>query len=262
MKAITRFTSILFLSMLLVSLTMNMGYADKPKKGGELTGATGQFPRHFNTAVQSGLATAVPSAQIFASLLDFDENWQPVPYLAKSWEASDGGMRFSATLDWLPGVPDDQQMVAEYLKPQFKKVGIDIVLRPPPDFGTWLKRVAGWDYDLTLNLPFCYPDPIIGVHRLYLSTNIKHIPWSNTQGYSNPKADDILNKAAVEIDFEKRKALYVEFQKIVTDELPLIYIHEIAAFTFLHKDLMGWPKGIWGSNGTRPWNLLERWAYT
>jgi peptide/nickel transport system substrate-binding protein len=521
MKAVTRFCCFLLLLMVLVPLMINTAYADKPKKGGELVGTTGQFPRHFNTAVQSGLATATPSAQIFSSLLDFDENWQPVPYMAKSWEVSDGGMaytihmvenvafhdgkpvtsedvafsfevvknnhpfgramfaavdrvetpdphtavfklsrphpallmclsppllpilpkhvygdgqpirkhpanlkpigsgpfkfvdfkkgeyyvfernenffrpdrpyvdrfiarlirdsksreialkqgkvhymgsaglrlqsvsrmkkdknlkifpagldaigpitylepnmrkppfndvrvrqamayaidrdfiinklhhglttpctgplyhsspfytadvnkydldlekanklldeagyakkangiRFSANLDWLPGVPDDQQIIAEYLKPQLRKVGIEIVLRPPPDFGTWLKRVAGWEYDLTLNLPFNYPDPIIGVHRLYLSTNIKHIPWSNTQGYKNPKVDEILNKAAVEVDFEKRKALYIEFQKIITDELPLIYIHEVAAFTFLNKDLMGWPKGIWGLMG-------------
>ncbi|MBW2062979.1 MAG: ABC transporter substrate-binding protein, partial [Deltaproteobacteria bacterium] len=159
------------------------------------------------------------------------------------------GVRFSATLDWIPGTPDDQQIVAEYLKPQFQKVGIKIELRSPPDFGTWLKRISTWDYDLTMNLPFCYPDPIIGVHRLYLSSNIKHIPWSNTQGYRNSRVDEILDQAAVEMNFDKRKALYVEFQKIVTDELPLIFIHELASFTFLNKELMGWPTGIWGLMG-------------
>ena len=53
--------------------------------------ATTQVPRHFNGAVQSGMATAMPSAQIFASPLRYDENWKPQPYLAQSWDvASDG----------------------------------------------------------------------------------------------------------------------------------------------------------------------------
>lgn len=36
---------------------------------------TTQVPRHFNGAVQSGVATAMPSTQIFASPLRYDDNW-------------------------------------------------------------------------------------------------------------------------------------------------------------------------------------------
>ena len=56
------------------------------KQGGTLIMITGAMPRHFNGAVQSGLATAVPSTKIFASPLRFDENWNIQPYLAKSWK--------------------------------------------------------------------------------------------------------------------------------------------------------------------------------
>ena len=48
----------------------------------------GQEPRHFNGAIQSGTATAVPGTQIFASPLRFDADWNPLPYLAKSWEVA------------------------------------------------------------------------------------------------------------------------------------------------------------------------------
>lgn len=59
--------------------------------GGTLVIASTQVPRHLNGAVQSGIATAVPSTQIFASPLRYDENWNPQPYLASSWDvASDG----------------------------------------------------------------------------------------------------------------------------------------------------------------------------
>lgn len=50
-----------------------------------------QTPRHFNSAVQSGVATMMPGAQIFASPLRYDEKWQPQPYLAESWSFQDDG---------------------------------------------------------------------------------------------------------------------------------------------------------------------------
>ena len=56
------------------------------------------MPRHFNGAVQSGIATALPSTQIFASPLRFDDNWKPQPYLAKSWEISPDGLSITLKL--------------------------------------------------------------------------------------------------------------------------------------------------------------------
>ena len=48
-----------------------------------------QAPRHLNGSVQSGFATAIPSTQLFASLVRFDDEWNHQPYLATSWEWSD-----------------------------------------------------------------------------------------------------------------------------------------------------------------------------
>ncbi len=49
---------------------------------------TNQVPRHFNGAVQSGIATGMISTQLFASPLRYDDKWNPQPYLAKSWEVA------------------------------------------------------------------------------------------------------------------------------------------------------------------------------
>ena len=51
--------------------------AEEPKKGGTLTMAIQQTPRHLNPAVQSGTATGQPGTQLFASLLRYDEGWNP-----------------------------------------------------------------------------------------------------------------------------------------------------------------------------------------
>ena len=58
-------------------------------------------PRHFNPALISGSATVIVGAQIFASPLRYDENWNPQPYLAESWEVSEDGL--SVTLHLVPG---------------------------------------------------------------------------------------------------------------------------------------------------------------
>ena len=47
--------------------------ADTPTQGGTLVMALQQTPRHLNPAVQSGIATGVPGAQLFAAPLRYDE---------------------------------------------------------------------------------------------------------------------------------------------------------------------------------------------
>jgi peptide/nickel transport system substrate-binding protein len=158
------------------------------------------------------------------------------------------GVRFLATLDWYPGDYDNQQMIAEYLKPQLKKIGIDIELRPPSDFGTWIKRVASWEHDLSMNAIYSYGDPVIGVHRLYICENIKHVIWTNTAGYCNPKVDEILAEASSEMDVKKRNELYAQFQEILNEDVPLAWTHELPYYSIYHKDLRNPPMGIWGAN--------------
>jgi peptide/nickel transport system substrate-binding protein len=60
--------------------------------GGELVVSMGMgAPVALTSAVASGYTTGMVSTQIFASPLRYDENWNPKPYLAKSWEVSKDG---------------------------------------------------------------------------------------------------------------------------------------------------------------------------
>ena len=162
-----------------------------------------------------------------------------------------GGRRrhaLQADMDYIPGAGEEQQGVAQYLKSQLKKVGIDVEVRASPDFPTWAKRISNYDFDMTMDAVFNWGDPVIGVHRTYLSSNIrKGVIWSNTQQYSNPKVDELLNKAAVELDFAKRKALYDEFQMIVGDDLPIYWINALPYHTAYDKRIGNFPESIWGT---------------
>jgi peptide/nickel transport system substrate-binding protein len=162
------------------------------------------------------------------------------------YKANSDGERFKLTIDYLPGADDQQRNVAEYLRSQLKKVGITLEVRTSADFPSWAKRIASHDFDLTMDIVFNWGDPVIGVHRTYLSTNIRPIIWTNTQSYKNTKVDELLNTAGGILDPVKRKAYYATFQKIITDELPIVYINVSPYHTAASKTIGNVPTTIWG----------------
>ena len=158
-----------------------------------------------------------------------------------------GGMRFPLTVDYIPGQLEQQKNLAEYLKPQLKKIGIEVIIRSSPDFPSWAQRVSNWDFELTWDNVWNWGDPVIGVHRTYLTSNIqKGVIFSNTAQYANPKVDELLAKAGMELDQAKRKALYAEFQKIVVDEAPIAFINTSPFYIAYDKKLRKVNTTIWG----------------
>ncbi len=151
------------------------------------------------------------------------------------------------TVDFIPGPAEQQKNIAEYLKSQLKKIGIEVSVRAAPDFPTWAKRVSGHDFELSMDIVFNWGDPVIGVHRTYLSSNIREgVIWSNTQSYQNAKVDELLNAAATELDQDKRKALYAEFQQIVAGDLPVYWINSLPYHTGYNEGIGNPPTSIWG----------------
>lgn len=167
------------------------------------------------------------------------------------------GIRFAMTLDYQPGIPDNYQLIAEYLRPQLRKAGIDVTIRVSPDFPTWAKRVSNWEHDATISGAFMWGDPVIGVHRTWVSSNIRQgVIFSNTQGYASARVDDLLARAGTERNLEKRKALYAEFQKVLADDAPVAFTHVWSRRYAVRDDVEGLPEGIWGV--TVPFDVVAR----
>ncbi len=78
--------------------TTTAAIAEEPKAGGTLVIGSTQVPRHLNPAVQSGIATAMPGTQIFATPLRYDKDWNIHPYLAESWAIADDGLSITLNL--------------------------------------------------------------------------------------------------------------------------------------------------------------------
>jgi len=162
------------------------------------------------------------------------------------YAAGDDGIRFPLTVDF--GWPA-MKPYAEYMKPQLKKIGIDVTVRASADFPTWAKRISNWEFDMTMDNVFNWGDPVIGVHRTYNSENIKAgVIWSNTQQYSNARVDELMAAAGKTNDTEERKALYAEFQEIIADELPLYPLFPSPYHTVSNTAVVNAPNSIWGSS--------------
>lgn len=155
--------------------------------------------------------------------------------------------RFVLTLEYPPLVPSQFHEVVLYLKQQLEKVGIDVKVQKTDNLSEFIKDISNWNFDMAMDLVSNLGDPVLGVQRSYLSNNIvKGVMWSNTQNYRNARVDELLEQAAVELNVNKRRVLYSKFQKIVTEELPVLWINVVPFHTVYNKGLENLPLSIWG----------------
>jgi peptide/nickel transport system substrate-binding protein len=160
------------------------------------------------------------------------------------------GTRFEIIHDITP-YGEEWQRFGEYTQQALAAIGVKSTLRYE-DVPSWLKRIyTNYDFQLTSNWIQTLADPVIGVHRLYHSSQIRPgIVFVNDTGWSSPETDQLMNRATVEIDPTKRNVLYHEFQKKVVEAAPIVWVHEILFATVYdrnYKDLIVSPLGLYSS---------------
>jgi len=163
------------------------------------------------------------------------------------------GVRFSIVHDITP-YGEEWRRFGEYVQQQLGKIGIQVSLRYE-DLAGWLRRVyTNYDFQLTSNWIQTLADPVIGVHRLYHSSSIKAgTVFVNDSRWHTPETDDLMDKATVEADHEKRSALYHELQKRIVEASPLVFVLELDFPTVYNKKVQGFPAsplGLYSSMDT------------
>lgn len=97
------------------------------------------------------------------------------------------------------------------------------------------------------------PDP----SELYRSTAL----WNESR-YNNPKADKILDEAVdtkvVGDDNDKRKAKYLEWQKIMAEDVPVIPIVELEEVTAVNSRVKNFEVSLKGSNPIYEWSVEDK----
>ena len=127
------------------------------------------------------------------------------------------GLPYGATWDRL----------AEYVRQQLEELGFTVNIQAV-DAGGWLQNMGNFDFDLAFNYLYQFGHPAQGVARNYYSDNIvKGTHAGNNEAYNNPKVDELFNKAADAVDQKDAAAAYSEVQKILADEVPLLWTFDM-----------------------------------
>ena len=140
-----------------------------------------------------------------------------------------GGARFALRLLPAPWFEQTRQM-GDYLRQALQAVGIDAQLVTHDDAGHLKAVYTDHDFDLAIGSPVYRNDPAISTTILYRGGLPDGVPFSNQYGYDDPAMNDLIDRAAVELDRGRRIDLYKQFQQRAQDQLPLIVAAE---FTFI-----------------------------
>lgn len=141
---------------------------------------------------------------------------------------------------------------AQIIKENLKDIGFDVDLQPLERAVMIQKVFLDWEYDLTLQSFVSSGDPAIGYHRLYITTTTK-AQFTNQTGYSNPKVDELLAKAATAPDVKARASFYGELQTILANDLPSLVLFDEEGVDFASKKL----SGLWtGIDSRDRWDLV------
>jgi peptide/nickel transport system substrate-binding protein len=130
------------------------------------------------------------------------------------------GVRFRVTFTHA----SNHQRLGQALREQLRAVGITLELRTL-DFNAAVEQVfVKKTFDLGLASYCNGADPDIGVRRVYVSSNIGPYPFSNGAGYRNPLIDELFDEATMYTDRERRRAVYLEIQRILAEDVPYFWL--------------------------------------
>ena len=116
---------------------------------------------------------------------------------------------------------------SEAIKQNLEDVGVKVQVENT-DVPGWTQKASNWDFDLNFNFLYQLGDPAMGVARSYITSNIaKGNPFANVGGYSNPEVDKLFAQAAIAPTDSARQELYTKVQKVLADELPVLWLLEM-----------------------------------
>ena len=63
---------------------------------------------------------------------------------------------------------------------------------------------------------------------------------ANTTGYNNPKVDELLDQASAIYEAERRRPLYYQADRLITDDVPYVFLNYTAEFAVMNRKVQNW----------------------
>ena len=108
--------------------------------------------------------------------------------------------------------------VLEMVQEQLMRAGIEADIEIM-EFGLLTEDVEAEDFDMHFRAWTRQMDPAGGIDRQFMSDTNQRIA-----GYSNPRVDELAEKATSTMDIDQRREYYHELQEILAEELPVIFL--------------------------------------
>ncbi|MCU5025193.1 ABC transporter substrate-binding protein [Bacillus cereus] len=131
-----------------------------------------------------------------------------------------------------PSSAKDSDLLIPIAKENYKEIGVEF--NPEfMDFNTMLSKVNKGDYDLASVSTPITSDPSETAGE-YLSTANE-----TSLGYKNAKVDELIQKGIETVDIEKRKPIYKELYKELSDDPPVILLNYRRTITGYNRNIKG-----------------------
>ncbi|MEA2748592.1 MAG: hypothetical protein QOI41_2735 [Myxococcales bacterium] len=148
----------------------------------------------------------------------------------------------------------DEYMVQVVMQ-QLARIGITLDVRIV-NYSTFL-ALRGRRHETVFGPAFWtqdYPEAGSFLDPLFHSRSINDEDSNNSAFYSNPRVDDLIDRARHELDVDRRKKLYRETQEIICDEAPWAFTHYYRFYAQWHPYVHDYkPHPMWTTDPTRVW---------
>ena len=154
---------------------------------------------------------------------------------AAGWRRRDGDVRtargvagiadgtsFTIGFTGMPG----QMAYGDLLRAQLRGIGIDVRLEPLEPAVFAASVFTAREFDTAIGAYCNGTDPEIGVRRMYVTSSIAPVPFSNMAGYRNPEMDALFDRAGAALDPAVRRTLYHRIQEIAVRDQPYVWLVE------------------------------------
>jgi peptide/nickel transport system substrate-binding protein len=158
---------------------------------------------------------------------------------------------------------DGQKLVLHYLttkskvsdvlipiaKENYKELGVQLEAELM-DFNALLARTEKGDHDLASFSTPMLLDPADGVSQFSTKSGGS---FAGTNGYSNPKVDELIEKGTSTLDIEQRKQIYKELYQALSDDPPYIFLSYRKILSAHNARVSGFkPNGYTGISSNLP----------
>lgn len=245
-------------------------------------------PRFQDKRVRQALSYALPREAIVSKVLRgvgqpaatstcpvswaYDESIKPYPFdLNKAkqlldeagWVDTDGdgirekdGMELSFELATNAGIKI-RERIAQIAQQYWKQIGVDLKIKLAESTTLYGDILENMKFDMIMFgwVTGSDPDEFTLYHSTQIPTEENGYTGQNYAKYKNPRVDELLELGQRTFARDERIKIYHEIQRIIYDELPMLYVYYYVNVNAAPKNLENWRPAPF-TNGLN-WNVNE-----